>query len=54
MDLFASGTTVGLYRNNGAGVFSLVSPSGINATAQTFGADWGDIDNDGGEFSRDL
>lgn len=50
MDLFASGTTMGLYRNNGAGGFATVSSSGINTTATTLGADWGDIDNDGGFF----
>lgn len=49
LDVFISGPSgVGLYRNNGAGVFTNVSTSaGVTITATTDGADWGDFDNDG-------
>jgi hypothetical protein len=49
LDVFISGPSgVGLYDNNGSGVFTDVSTAaGVTITATTHGADWGDYDNDG-------
>lgn len=49
LDLYAAtgGTEVHLYRNNGTGTFTEVTPAVMAGTQSRSGATWADLDNDG-------